>query len=450
MALTQGKQCVLQALVVGIERSKPFLLVEVDNSFLLILCQSHGHYFFAKTLDKVRPGGIVAFVTSKEASDDEKTVLFELYCKLVNYFGPSVGFELSVVCYPADLEEYRKILAIPAQGDQFDVIRKEYSDMLVRQVSKSRYERRICVTFTIEAENIKQARSRLSQIESDVINHFRALSVDTVPMNGYERLAVFHKCLHLEEPRKFRFNWDSLNKTGLSSKDYIAPSSFYFKDGRYFRTGATFGAVSFLQIRATKIYDNLLDDLLNLEGSQIVSIHAKALDQNAALKMVKRKLSDLDKAKIDEQKRAVRSGFDMDILPPDLVTFGKEAQKLLEDLQNHDEKMFLVTILITHAAPTRQKLENLIYSANGIANTHNCDLICLDYQQEQGFMSALPIGINQVEIQRGLTTSGTAIFLPFRACEVFQPSGVYYGLNATTNRMILADRKNLKCPKRNP
>ena len=227
-------------------------------------------------------------INYKEASDDEKTVLFELYCKLVNYFGPSVGFELSVVCYPADLEEYRKILAIPAQGDQFDVIRKEYSDMLVRQVSKSRYERRICVTFTIEAENIKQARSRLSQIESDVINHFRALSVDTVPMNGYERLAVFHKCLHLEEPRKFRFNWDSLNKTGLSSKDSIAPSSLYFQDGRYFRTGATFGAVSFLQIRATKIYDNLLDDLLNLEGSQIVSIHAKALDQNAALKMVKR------------------------------------------------------------------------------------------------------------------------------------------------------------------
>ena len=70
--------------------------------------------------------------------------MFELYCKLVNYFGPSVGFELSVVCYPADMEEYRKVLAIPAQGDQFDVIRKEYSDMLVRQVSKSRYDRRIC------------------------------------------------------------------------------------------------------------------------------------------------------------------------------------------------------------------------------------------------------------------------------------------------------------------
>ena len=381
-----------------------------------------------------------------EASDDEKAVLFELYCKLVNYFGPSVGFELSVVCCPADMAEYRQMLAIAPQGDAFDEIRKEYSDMLVEQVSKSRYERRICLTYTIEADSVKQARSRLGQIDSDVVGHFRALMVTAHPMDGYERLALLHKCLHLEERRKFRFNWDSLNGTGLSSKDYIAPSSFFFKDGRYFRTGASFGAVSFLQIRATKLYDTLLNSVLELEGSQIVSIHAKAIDQNAALKAVKRKLSDLDKAKIDEQKRAVRSGFDMDILPPDLVTFGREAQKLLEDLQNHDEKMFMVTILIVHMASSRQKLENLVYSADGITNTQNCDLIRLDYQQEQGFLSALPIGINQVEIQRGLTTSGTAIFLPFRACEVFQKGGVYYGLNATTGRMILADRKKLKCP----
>ena len=214
-----------------------------------------------------------------EASDDEKAVLFELYCKLVNYFGPSVGFELSVICYPADLVEYRKMLALNPQGDQFDEIRKEYSDMLVRQVSKSRYERRICLTYTIEADGIRQARSRLEQIDNDVVGHFRALTVAAHPMDGYERLTILHRCLHLEENRKFRFNWDSLKHTGLSSKDYIAPSSFFFKDGRYFRSGASFGAVSFLQIRATKLYDTLLNSILNMEGSQIVSIHAKALPE---------------------------------------------------------------------------------------------------------------------------------------------------------------------------
>ena len=345
-----------------------------------------------------------------EASDDEKAVLFELYCKLVNYFGPSVGFELSVICYPADLVEYRKMLALNPQGDQFDEIRKEYSDMLVRQVSKSRYERRICLTYTIEADGIRQARSRLEQIDNDVVGHFRALTVAAHPMDGYERLTILHRCLHLEENRKFRFNWDSFKAHRAVQQRLYCPQLVLLQGWALFPLRRIFRGGFFLQIRATKLYDTLLNSILNMEGSQIVSIHAKALDQNAALKAVKRKLSDLDKAKIDEQKRAVRSGFDMDILPPDLVTFGKEAQKLLEDLQNHDEKMFMVTILVVHAASSRQKLENLIYSANGITNTQNCDLIRLDYQQEQGFVSALPIGINQVEIQRGLTTSGTAIF----------------------------------------
>ena len=174
-----------------------------------------------------------------EASDDEKAALFELYCKLINYFGPSVGFELSVVCYPADLEEYRRILSSKPQGDSFDEIRKEYSDMLVGQVSKNKYGRCICVTYTIEADNIRLARSRLEQIDTDVVGHFHSLMVSARPMDGYERLSLLHRCLHLEENRKFRFNWDSLVNIGLSSKDYIAPSSFYFKDGRYFRTGTS-------------------------------------------------------------------------------------------------------------------------------------------------------------------------------------------------------------------
>ena len=381
-----------------------------------------------------------------EASDDDKAVIFELYCRLVNYFGPTVGFQLSVVCYYPDMVEYRKILRILPTGDSFDPIRKEFSDMLLSKASLCKTERSLCLTFTVEAEDVNQATSRLEQIEADVLERFKGIGTQAHGMDGYERLLLLHHCLHLDEPQKFKFNWDSLVGTGLSSKDYIAPSSFLFKEGRYFRVGPSVGAVSFLQIQATKLYDTLLNALLNIESSQIVSIHAKALDQGAALKTVKRKLSDLDKAKIDEQKRAVRSGFDMDILPPDLVTFGKEAEKLLEDLQNHDEKMFMVTILLVHTAPTKQKLENIIYSVNGIANANNCNLIRLDYQQEQGFVSALPLGVNQVEIQRGLTTSGTAIFLPFRSCEVFQPGGLYYGVNTQTKHIILADRKTLKCP----
>ena len=46
-------------------------------------------------------------------------------------------------------------------------------------------------------------------------------------------------------------------------------------------------------------------------------------------KTVKRKITDLDAMKIQEQKRAVRSGYDMDILPSDLATYGQDAKELL-------------------------------------------------------------------------------------------------------------------------
>ena len=109
--------------------------------------------------------------------------------------------------------------------------------------------------------------------------------------------------------------------------------------------------------------------------------------------------------------------------------------------------MFLVTVLVQNIAPKRQKLFTDIFAASGIAQKYNCALKRLDYQQEQGLMSSLALGRNQIEIQRGLTTSSTAIFVPFTTCELFQQGqALYYGLNALSNNLIMADRKQLKNP----
>ena len=152
--------------------------------------------------------------------------------------------------------------------------------------------------------------------------------------------------------------------------------------------------------------------------------------------------------RIEEQKKAVKAGYDMDTLPPDLVTYGKEAQTLLNDLQSRNERMFLATVLVTNIAKKKQKLDNDIFAAAGIAQKYNCALKRLEWQQEQGFMSTLTLGLNQIGIQRGLTTSSTAIFVPFTTQELFQDGqALYYGLNALSNNLIMADRKRLKNPK---
>ena len=94
--------------------------------------------------------------------------------------------------------------------------------------------------------------------------------------------------------------------------------------------------------------------------------------------------------------------------------------------------MFLVTFLILNTADSKQQLDNNVFQASSIAQKYNCQLTRLDFRQEEGLMSSLPLGLNQVEIQRGLTTSSTAIFVPFTTQELFQSGkeALYCGLNA--------------------
>ena len=300
----------------------------------------------------------------------------------------------------------------------------------------------------IEADDLRTAKMRLERIETDVLANFKTLGVQARSLNGLERLELLHSQLHPDGQEKFHFQWSDLPKTGLSTKDFISPSGLSFsKDGKTFRVGDHSGAVSFLQILAPELTDRLLADLLDLNDAVTVNLHIQSIDQAQAIRNIKRKMSDLQKMTIEEQKKAVRSGYDMDIIPTDLATYGEEAKNLLQDLQSRNERMFLVTVLVENIAAKRQKLFNDIFAASGVAQKYNCALKRLDYQQEQGLMSSLALGTNQIEIERGLTTSSTAIFVPFTTCELFQEGeALYYGLNALSNNLIMANRKTLKNP----
>jgi hypothetical protein len=262
-------------------------------------------------------------------------------------------------------------------------------------------------------------------VEADILANFKVLGVSAHSLTGAERLEVLHNQFHPDGTLKFRFDWKDRVLSGLSTKDYIAPTSFNFRDGKTFRMGDDYGAVSYVQILAPELTDRMLADFLDIDAPVTVTLHVQSIDQSEAIKMIKRKMSDIDAMKIQEQKKAVKAGYDMDIIPTDIATFGNEAKSLLEDLQSRNERMFLVTAIVMNTAKKKQKLDNDVFAAAGVAQKYNCALKRLDYQQEQGLMSSLPLGLNQIEIKRGLTTSGVAIFVPFTTCELFQTGEVY-------------------------
>lgn len=382
--------------------------------------------------------------------NEDKTAIFDGWSDFLNYFDSSVNFELSFMNLSAKEDRFARQLVIAPQGDDFDEIREEYTEMLQDRLSrgnngliKTKY-----ITFGIEAENIKAAKPRIERIEIDILNNFKKLGVVATPLNGTERLKIMYDMFHLDASDPFRFSWDWLPKTGLSVKDFIAPTSFEFRNGYAFKIGSKYGSSYFLQILAPELSDRMLADFLDMQSSVIVSMHIQSVDQVKAIKTIKRKITDLDKMKIEEQKKAVRAGYDMDIIPSDLATYGSEAKKLLQDLQSRNERMFLMTFIIVNLGDTKRKLDSNVFQAKSIAQKYNCTLERLDFRQEEALMSSLPLGKNLIDIQRGLTTSSVAIFIPFTTQELFQAGkeALYCGINALSNNLIMVDRKLLKNP----
>lgn len=384
------------------------------------------------------------------AQQEDQTAMFQQWSSFLNAFDSSIHLQLTFFNQATDVARLEACVEIAPQEDGFDGVRREYTQMLRHQLAqgnngltKTKY-----LTFGVEAESVKQAKPRLEQVERDVIAGLKRMGVKAQTLDGYQRLRLMHQMFHMDEPQPFFFDWDWLAQTGLSVKDFLAPTALAFPGSRRLQVGGMQGAMSFLSVTAAELSDQMLRQLLDTDACQILTMHIQSVDQSKAIKEVKRTITELDRSKIDEQKKAVRAGYDMDILPADLATCGPDAKALLHELQSQNERMFLVTVLVLHTGRTQQELENHIFQAQSIAQAHNCGLCRLDFQQEQGLMSSLPLAYNQIDIQRRLTTSSTAIFMPFTTQELFQKGGeaLYYGRNALSNNLIMVDRKKLKNP----
>lgn len=392
------------------------------------------------------------------ALEEARDMIFNQFANFLNSFDPSVSIQFCFTNQLGRLKEMEKAISIPEKDDDFNDVRTEFRDMLKNQLSKGNngLKKERYVVFTVQAENFKQGKVKLERLEIEILSQLKAMGVRAESLDGYERLKVMHDMLNVG--KSFIPNYEDIEKVlekvkeSNSSKDktkeYIIPSALDFTPKDFFKLGNHLCTASHFIVMASELSDRMLSEILSLEENMYVSMHVQALDQVEAIKMIKRKNTDIDKMRIEENKKAIRSGYDMDILPSDLITYGQDIKRLLNDLQSRDEKMFLVSFVILNIAKSKQKLDASVENIASICNRHNCPLKLLDHRQEQGLVSSLPLGINKLSIKRQLTSSSTAVFMPFTTQELFMSSeaSLYYGLNALSHNLIMADRKRLKNP----
>lgn len=381
------------------------------------------------------------------AEFEEQNSIFSKYCDLINFFDNTVTFQLTFENQNRSQDGLVKEIQIPLQEDDFNDIRAEYSEMLTNKLlsGKNGQSSRKFLTFTIESTSYKQARSKLLNIQTEIIKMFKSFGVESKALNGKERLETLYYSLNPFKNQPFIFDWSSMLKTGWDTKDFISPSSLKFNK-QNFEIGNSFGSINVMNILAGELPDTILSDFLELQHLFCVNLHVTPLDQITALKFVKTKLTNVEQMKIDEQKKASKAGYDPDILPPAIKMYITDLEKLLDDLNSKNERLFHISITLRNYAKNKKDLGLQLELLKRICQKNNCTLMPCEYLQEDYLSSSLPLGINKIQVSREMHTSGIAIFVPFTTQELFQIGGTYYGLNTVSGNMIMANRSHLKNP----
>lgn len=386
-------------------------------------------------------------INYQTARRDEQVDLFTRYCEVLNYCDPTMNVQISIVNRRIDEQSFRETMFMPMQGDELDSYRKEMNEMLAQRALEGQNSivREKYLTFSTTATSYEAAIPALARLETDLSGHFKALGCETKTLNGTERLELLHNIFRPEE--RYTFDYKQLVESGLTTKSIIVPDSFDFKEKHIFEFGKHLGQVLYLRELPAELSDKIISELSDIPIDMHIALHIKNVDQGKALELVRRQIAFMEMEATSKQDSAIQKGRDAHIaIPMETRRSYEEATKLLDLLENKNQRMFKVTMLVYTFANDLETLQDNAYQIMATARKNNVKIDRLDLRQREGINSIIPVGKNHVNIERTLTTASTAIFIPFTTMELYQKSGMYYGLNALSRNLIFFNRYSLKAP----
>ncbi len=381
------------------------------------------------------------------ASKEEKTGLFLDYGDLLNSFDSSVMVKITVNNHKIDLYKFKEDILIPFKEDGLDEYRKEYNEMLLDKLKESDdIVQEKYLTLTVFKNNVEEARSYFSRIGTELSSHFAKLGSGCIELNLEERLKILHDFYRSDES-EFNFDMKDNMRKGHSFKDLICPLAPEFKH-KYFKLDNKYGRVLYLSNYPRFIKDSIVSELCNLNKNMMYSMDLISIPTDEAVKEIERKLLGVNTNITNWQRRQNANNNFSAVIPYDMEMQREECKEFLDDLTIRDQRMMLCNITIVHLADSKEELDNDTELLKSVARKFMCDLSILYFSSRQldGLCTVLPIGLNRLNIIRTLLTESASVFIPFRAQEIADKGGIWYGQNAITNNPIFCNKECLQNP----
>ena len=378
------------------------------------------------------------------ASKDDKTSMFLGYSELLNALDAGSTTKITINNKRLNRQNFEQEILLPRRDDLLDGYRGEYNAMLMGKVtdsSNSVVQERY-ITLSAHRKSVEEARAFFDRVTADVTTRLNHLDAHGEELDAVERLRVLHDFYRTGEETEYRLDLRELMRNGRSFKDTICPDSFEFKKD-HFVMGDKFGRVLFLREYASYIKDSMINELTSLNRTMMLSIDIIPVPTDEAVREMQSRLLGVETNVTNWQRRQNNNNNFSAVVPYDLEQQRKETREMLDDLTTRDQRMMFAVVTLVHLADSKEELDADTETLQSAARKHLCQLSTLNYQQADGLVTALPLGLRRIDALRTLTTEALAVLMPFKAQEVCDRGGVYYGQNVISKNLIIANRKEL-------
>ena len=377
------------------------------------------------------------------ANEEDKQQMFLQYSELLNSFDSEAITKITINNRKLNKEDFKKHILIDEKSDSLSEYRHEYNEMLTDKASgvngiiQEKY-----LTISIVKKDVESAREYFKRVEKDIETHLAKIGSISRELDTTERLRILHDFYRAGEEEDFHFDMKDMMQKGHDFKDYICPDSMERADD-YLKLGDKYARVLFLKDYASYIKDSMVAELTDLNRNMMLSIDVMPIPTDEAMREVENRLLGIATNITNWQRKQNQNNNFSAVIPYDMEMQRKETEEFLNDLTTRDQRMMCATITMVHMADTKEELDSDTESILTTARRHLCQLAVLKFQQTDGLSTVLPIGCRKINVLRTLTTESLAVFMPFKVQEITENNGIYYGQNAISNNMIIANRTNL-------
>ncbi len=400
-------------------------------------------------------------VAYKSSDDEARTKTLDIYAKIFDALSPNTGLQLSVINVPIDRSQIGRREFFKPTNDINQRYVDELNDVLNAKLAEgvSNLERRRFFTLSVAAKDAEEARRKLTTMSSQVREPLKRLKSRVRRLDGKERVELVHSQLCPGDP--LDFDYSMLPRTGRRAKDWCLPNAIDWmpdKTACWFKvhcasTKDGTPVEKYCQVLVihpdqfgSELDDSSLSSLIELDFPMNVSLHVQAIDKGKALDKVKSNIQWNDKDIIEYQQKAFRKGYDMTLVPTELEYTRNELNAVHDKLRYDNQRLYYFTGVVYLYADTLEELQDYATQIVATAQHESYTITTLDYLQPEGLNTALPIGVNYLDVERTFTTAQLAIFAPFATEECNDEDGIYVGQNKVSSNLVLLDRGKLAAP----